>query len=223
MVQGLPHGWHVWRKNLSFQPSFSDFNSRNLFSFSSIFLNNHPITDDRMLSVSEGSRLSLCHYITGSFLRIHFDKFGGLSSWKFFLDISTILNEVLIPFFSSGEYIVCVEIFYLWLLGFIFISFKSLRGPPSPSRKKREKGVIAVFFIFQPTRKTQYLVAPQSVRVSFFSLLGILYSFSEIRPPCGDGPPWLWVRKKNKIKNNECKEGGTSDVWRHPAWAKLQR
>ena len=99
MVQGLPHGWHVWRKNLSFQPSFSDFNSRNLFSFSSIFLNNHPITDDRMLSVTT------------------FDKFGGLSSWKFFLDISTTLNEVLIPFFSSGECIVCVVIFHLCVLG----------------------------------------------------------------------------------------------------------
>ena len=46
----------------------------------------------------------------------------------------------------------------------------------------------------------QYL-SYDHIRWSSFHFLFILfymYSFSGIRPPCGDGPPRLWVRKKNK-------------------------
>ena len=112
--------------------------------------------------------------ITGSF-RIHFDKLGGLSSWKFIRYISTILNEVTYPrlchIWFGGVHRLCwYTIFIIVLLCYdsIFILLKSLRGPPFPCRKKREKGVMAALHMPTNMPHIYYLAAPQSVRVFIF-------------------------------------------------------
>ena len=92
------------------------------------------------------------------------------------------------------------------VLGFIFILLKSLRGPPFPSRENGKRGLRQLHFLTH-AQHGQYLATPQSVRVFiFFHFNFIVYSFFGIRPPCGDGPPWLWVREKKWGENTFFKD-----------------
>ena len=93
------------------------------------------------------------------------------------------------------------------VLGFIFILLKSLRGPPFPSRENGKRGLRQLHFLTH-AQHGQYLATPQSVRVFIsFHFNFIVYSFFGIRPPCGDGPPWLWVKKKEEKKEKKRRAG----------------
>ena len=83
------------------------------------------------------------------------------------------------------------------------ISVKSLRGPPFPSRKKREKGVMAISLYIQTnTRYWLHLAAPQSVWVFTYFLQIFIVLISWNKAPLWGRPSTIVGHRKKKKKKN---------------------
>ena len=106
-------------------------------------------------------------------------------------------RRVLVFYFR--KFVLCLCWYLLLQLGFNIYVIEVSEGSSFSLQREREKGVKAASHS-NALALRHYQATPQSVRVFIsFHFNFILYSFFGIRPPCGDGPPWLWVKKEKKI------------------------